>query len=615
MHSRRLRSWMSLLLFAALGLSACDSLKSEPTPKPVEEEPPPPELRISVSTEGPALCREGTWTLTVSVAGGVVPQRVELVRDGGYGRYTTPLEGPYRYTIDCATYVEGSWSFIARAVAKDVSVESQSVSVVVDRQGPFIKSWSPARKQNSLGEPYPRVDAPLEIVFSEPLLPSSLQAAPTVLRDGNGFTVAHTAVLSEDGRVLRLTPASPLRVPETLRIELAQRNMTDLAGNPLAPDSGVEHRVDYWPFAQAVPPLSNGNWDWLRFALQRFFPERPVAAFVESVLVDGAYRKTLVVQVLKDGTWERLPSPLGPDGDASDVRQLQLEVYGERIVLAWVVEGAAGLQVIHVSRFDGTSWKALGAPLGTGSAFSEYQMVLDGEGNPVMVYREDDIDLRVVRWAEGDWRMLGPALSGYPGVGTSAWYPAIAVDSYRMVVAWSEYSSEPDALGGVFVMEFQDGGWRQLGSPLLGVAARGRFTGRVAIALPYISAGPVVAWVENSYLEADGDAYVYVASWKPSPNVGTPGTWTHAEELQGAHPRVSHYGLRVLMDSQNEPWVVWERSEGYSGGVTYYRKHRPSGWEPEQLVVNTSVTDFRLDANDFPWVTGGWWDPTILRPQ
>jgi hypothetical protein len=606
MHSRRPRSWRSLLLCAALGLSACDNLKSEPTPKPVEEEPPPPQLRVTVATEGPALCREGTWTLAASVEGGV-PERVELVGDG---QDATPLESPYRYTIDCATHVEGRWSFIVRAVAKEKHVESRSVSVAVDRQGPFIKSWSPS--PNSWTSLYPSVDTPLEIVFSEPLLPSSLQAAPTVLRDGNGFSVAHTSVLSEDGRVLRLTPASPLRVPDTLRIELAHRNMTDLAGNPLAPDANVEHQVEYWPFTQAVPPLSDASWDSLRFALQPNFPERPVAAFVETVLVGGVSRKTLVVQVLKDGTWERLPSPLGPDGDASGVGWPQLEVHGERIVLAWVDEGSARPEVIHVSRFDGTSWEALGAPLDIGSSLSQYQMVLDEEGDPVLVYCDDNVDLRVVRWAEGDWRMLGPALSAYPGSATWSMYPAIAVDSLRVVVAWSE--GVPDAPSGVFVMEFRNGGWRQLGSPLRAVEARGRHTGRAAIALPLSSDNSVVAWVENS-AEGDGDGYVYAASWKPNYNGESPGTWTHPEELQGVHPSVNHDGLRVLVDSQQEPWVVWQRGEGNSSSVTYYRKHRPSGWEPEQLVVNTAVSDFRLDENDHPWVTGGWWYPTILRPQ
>ena len=58
-------------------------------------------------------------------------------------------------------------------------------------------------------------------------------AAPTLLRDGNGFSVPHQTSLTEEGRVLRLVPSAPLQPPVTLHVELVQRNLTDRAGNPL----------------------------------------------------------------------------------------------------------------------------------------------------------------------------------------------------------------------------------------------------------------------------------------------------------------------------------------------------------------------------------------------
>ncbi|MCY1018490.1 Ig-like domain-containing protein [Pyxidicoccus sp. MSG2] len=605
MHATRSRPWKSVLLCTALGLAACDSLKAEPDPGPPvkEESPPPPELRVTVTPAGPARCREGTWTLSVSVEGGT-PEKVELIANG---LAPTTLDSPYRHTVDCATAEEGSYFFIARATAEGRTFESQSVSMVVDRQGPFVESWGPASY-------YPSVDAPLEIVFSEPLLPASLQSAPTVLRDGNGFSVAHTAVLSGDGRVLRLTPTVPLRVPGTLRAELVQRNMTDLVGNPFTLErSVVEKRFDYWPFAQAAPRMSDTSKGWLRFALQPF-PSRPVVAFIEQGSDDSADKVVLGVEVMNGDSWERLPSPRAPVALADAPANLQLEVHFGSMVLAWV-ERTSFQDMIHVSRFDGTSWKDLGAPLATGAPYGTYQMALDEEGDPVVVYQEkqeDGLDLRVVRWAGNDWQLLGGTLSANPKPWTVAGHPAIAVDSSRVVVAWAEKPPEGESSSEVFVMEFKDGGWRQLGSSLSGVPG-GWGAGQVAIALRGYEDSPVVAWTESASFSYDG--YVFTAYWKPSPFAGIPGSWTRPEELQGATQYAFLDNLRLLMDSTNEPWVVWQRKDG-DDLITYYRKHRPTGWEPEQLVVGTEVFGFRLDENSFPWVLAGYSpQDAILRPQ
>jgi hypothetical protein len=266
---------MPLLLCAALGLIACDPLKLNPDlPPPVEEEPPPLELQVTLTTEGPAFCREGTWMLSVSVAGGT-PERVEL---STHGQPPVKLDSPYQYSVDCATAYEGSYSFVARATAEGRTFESASASVVVDRTAPRITSWRPKTF-------YPTVDTPVEMVFSEPLLPESLQAAPTLLRDGNGFSVPHQAVLTEEGRVLRLVPSAPLQSPVTLYVELVQRSMTDRAGNPLEVEPSevyYQSQFNYWPFARwAEAPMSEKSIEGVSFTLETFPQTRPAVAFVE----------------------------------------------------------------------------------------------------------------------------------------------------------------------------------------------------------------------------------------------------------------------------------------------------------------------------------------------
>lgn len=607
MHPRHPRAWKSVLLCTALGLAACDSLKSDPDPlpPPVDDRgPPPPELRVTVTTEGPALCREGTWTLAVSIEGGT-PSQVELVSSQPY---TAPvrLDSPYRYILDCATASEGARSFVARATLKGKRFESPSVSVVVDRTGPFVTSWSTERF-------YADVDAPVELVFSEPIVPESLNAAPTLLRDGNGFSVAHQVVLSEDARVLRLVPTAPLRPPLTLHAELVQRDMTDRAGNPFISKggAGTGTQIDYWPFTRTGSRLSENSIGWLSFTLQDF-PARPVVAFTEQDIHAPETPVELVVQRMTGDTWERLPAPRAMDARSKRPSDPRLEAHGGALVLAWREPDSNGSsrEQLHVSRYDGTSWKPLGAPLDPGTNFFEFQMVLDPEGNPVIVYEEGGVDLRVVRWSGGAWEFLGGALGGNPAAWTAADHPAIAVDRSRVVVAWSE--KPPDAeVSSVFVMEFQNGSWKQVGPPLRG-RPEGWGTQHVAVALRGYADSPLIAWTEYAYGSSEG--YMFSAYWKSGVVEGS-ARWTQPEELQGATELVSLRNVRFVMDSTQEPWVVWQRMDGDTPYVTYYRKHRSTGWEPEQLVVGTQAFGFRLDEKSFPWVAVAFPETAILRPQ
>ncbi|MCY1018491.1 Ig-like domain-containing protein [Pyxidicoccus sp. MSG2] len=604
MQPRHPRAWTPLLLCAALGLIACDPLKLNPDPPPpVEEEPPPLELQVTVATEGPAFCREGTWMLSVSVAGGT-PERVELSTNG---QPPMKLDSPYRYSVDCATADEGSYSFVARARAEGRTFESASASVVVDRTAPRIASWRPKTF-------YPTVDTPVEVVFSEPLLPESLQASPTLLRDGNGFSVPHQTVLTEEGRVLRLVPSAPLQPPVTLYLELVQRSMTDRAGNPLKVEPSevyYQSQFSYWPFARGEEaPMSEKSIEGVSFALETFPQTRPAVAFVEREIGGPVESGELVVTRLVGGTWERLPPPRAMDARANRPELPRLEVnWKGDMVLAWLeTDRASDMERIHVSRYDGTSWTLLGEPLDTQSRITQYKMVLDTNGYPVLVYLERELDLRVVRWSGSAWQFLGDPLSGNPGIVSRAESAAIAVDVMSVVVAWSETPPGKDSPH-VFVMEFREGSWKSVGTPFRGLP--GGRAGKVAVAMRSAADSPVVAWIESSSnLE---DETLFISSWKvTSTTLG----WTPPEQLQGMTQY--HHSLGVpwlVIGAGQEPWVAWQRRDSASTSVIY-RKHRSTGWEPEQFVAGTMLYGFQLDEKSFPWVAVGYpHEEAILRPQ
>lgn len=588
--------WVSLLLCTALGPLACGSLKTDPErPPPDEEEPPAVQFRVSVAAEGPEYCRQGTWTLSISVEGGT-PERVALERDG---REVETLAPPYRHTVDCATHAEGRFAFVARAMVGDRSFASPSASVVVDRTSPRLDAWRPAL-------PFPTVDAPVELVFSEPLLPESLQAAPTRVRDGNGFSVAHQAVLVEDGKVLRLVPAAVLRPPVTLNVELVQRNMTDRAGNPLDVTQGAgvsERRFSYWPFARVGERMSELPIEWYSMALELRSQARPVVAFVEG----GDTEAELVVARWSGEAWERLAPPREAEARSRAPILPRLEVARQGgLVLAWL-ERVNSTERIHVSRYDGTSWTRQGAPHDTQSSITDFQMALDPQGYPVLVYQERDVDLRVVRWTGTAWEFLGDPLSGNPQVGSFARYPAIAVDSTRVVVAWSETPPE-ETYAQVFVMEFRDGAWSRVGRLLRGTE-QGRAE-RVAVALDG-GGVPVVAWIESYADFADG--FIFAARWR---STATFADWMPPEQLQGATPYAGLRALWLVRDAAGEPWVAWPRTQAGFDVASVFRRRRAAGWEPEQLIAGSPLSGFRLDDKGFPWVSAGYpWEVSILRPQ
>jgi hypothetical protein len=121
---------------------------------------------------------------------------------------------------------------------------------------------------------------------------------------------------------------------------------------------------------------------------------------------------------------------------------------------------------------------------------------------------------------------------------------------------------------------------------------------------------PVVAWIESaSNFE---DETLFISSWRVT---ATTIGWTPPEQLQGMAPSHSLGVPWLVIGAGQEPWVAWQRREIGSDSVIY-RKHRSTGWEPEQLVAGTMMYGFQLGYNAFPWVAVGYpYEEAILRPQ
>jgi hypothetical protein len=122
----------------------------------------------------------------------------------------------------------------------------------------------------------------------------------------NGIAVESKVTLSEDGKVLMLRPLAPLPVSEGVQV-VFDSSVADLAGNPVT--------------------LSPQGWSW---RVPAFLPlgNALAAAQSASVVTDFSF---------------------------------QMDAQG-RPVVAWIEDGQRG---VHVRRWDGTAWQALGAALRT----------------------------------------------------------------------------------------------------------------------------------------------------------------------------------------------------------------------------------------------------------
>ncbi|WP_237079003.1 Ig-like domain-containing protein [Myxococcus xanthus] len=583
----------------ALGTTACDNLKSEPVPPPPPgKEEPPPELRVTVRTEGPEYCREGQWTLSVSVEGGT-PERVELLTNA---QEPMTLEAPYQHVIDCATHAEGRFSFVARAVGEERNFEAESASVVVDRTPPTIASRRPLLS-------HPSVTSPLAFVFSEPLLPGSLQSVPTQLRDQDGFSVAHQAVLSEDGTVLELVPTSPIRPPTTLHAVLLQRTLTDRAGNLLDPRLvafALTHNATYWPFARVTEPLDPTNSSVLPMSLalgRGVGGTMPVVGFTDS----ASETEEPAVARWDGHAWQHLPPLRAEDARSRPALGLQVAADGESLIATWREEvEETGFDQIHVVSYDGTAWKHLGAPHDTQSEYTQVKLTLGWLGRPVIALEQmlelGDTEVRVIEWNGTEWLALGEPLSANPAPRTSSWRAAIAADS-EVFVSWLETSADTGALH-LHVSMFENGRWFPVGSSIPIPADTS--VDRVEIAIqPYDRVA--LAWSE-----LNPTTYVSTIRFSSAKLRSGPPVWSTPESIEVLSQTSTHASLRLVVDRDNEPWLAWTEYPFPQDNKTYYRRRRAGAWQPKQLISGETLSTFLLDANAFPWVLSGF---TVVRPQ
>jgi hypothetical protein len=294
------------------------------------------------------------------------------------------------------------------------------------------------------------------------------------------------------------------------------------------------------------------------------------------------------------GRWSPAPAPTRPGVDQMRYPVVAAAPSGS-VVIAVYANGENGTTALHIARANDRSWKWIGAPLiSSQEPFTHAQdasiAFLDG-GHPVVAWSEErDVKLAglfVARWDGSSWRRLG-ALS--PGGDDYHLAPAVVVDANKQVwLSWKE-----GRRAGLRVARWDGSAWLDVGRDALQklAAAKGS-TARPSLVVD----GMGRAWVlwlaskrerESSLALARWDG----ASWTGVPEPRTPGgreatVWSAAMILRGGVPIV---GWSQSDETDNHrlyaaEWVAGDRWRARLSGL--------------HVVEGVSdVRDLRLAAGD-----------------
>lgn len=552
----------------------------------------------------------------VQVAGGT-PEKVELLVDD---QILTTLTSPYTYRWSTRPVAEGSHQLFARATLGSESFTSETREVVVDRTPPQVASRTPEPGAKDIW-----VRQPIEVSFSEPIKASTLTSDSVRLMAGT-TDVPVTVSLSADGAKLSVTPSSRILVPNTVKLTLSAA-ITDSAGNPLNlpadawswslplsfPIGGLSalpgNTYAATPFLQLTRQgspvvswletgeFSSSYWtihvstgmglNWQSFGdsassaasfqrtdvgipqgLQLDQFDNPVIAWIHATESDkgGIYVKRWT------GTaWLQLGDLLNavpreaPDYYQTTPQALSMVLTGDgNPFIAWdQLDQGVGYSKIHVWRWTGTKWEALGAPLTRSwrldepTASANVSMVLDQMNRPIVAWTDVSHDetrsIEVHRWTGSNWEALEGRISAHPQ--PRAVNPALLLDAAGSpILAWSEFREDRSD---VYVRRWTGNSWAPFGQPLSALPGK---TSANHPKLQLSASGALfIAWAESS---ESGVFKTYIRRWDGS-------AW---EEIGAPLDAIRGYQTSFTLDASGTPFLAWTYPD--SGSIDSVRVHR-----------------------------------------
>lgn len=510
------------------------------------------DLGVEIARPTGTTYTRGTVSFALEVTGD--PASVELVVDGAR---LAGVEPPYEPTWDTTTADEGSHEVTARALRGDESVESEAVTVIVDRTAPTVVRTDPVDGGDA------SVGHPIQVELSEPILTDTMSnEVASITADGAPVEVSLS--LSDDAMTLSIDPSWPALL-SALEVTVTD-TLTDLAGNPLVP-AQLTLRLPYW--ASLAPDSAPENRGAV-YALDA--QDRPVVAWME-MNGQGPF-----VQRWDGATWVDLGRAV-PATDGMWLGGLVVDAEDRPIVVSWI--GLDGASDIVAARYDASGWELMGGgPLDADPAHETTgaSVAVDPAGALVVAWYEGGLasdglaTVQIRRWTGEAFEPIGTPLDAR---GQGDLRPVVAfAPTGTAWVAWSanDGAGTNDRLN---LARWDDAGgaWTIVGD---GVGPGGAENPRVAD-LAMLGDVPAVAWF--GYDGISHEAFVSV--WDDAAGVGG---WRHlGGEALDVDLRSDAFPSDLLEDGRGGLVAMWHERPGQR---TMAARWDGAAWSPLGPVIN-----------------------------
>lgn len=330
---------------------------------------------------------------------GATPETVDLLVDG---TAVSTLKDPFVLDWETQSVSEGPHVFVVRARRCGQESLSPQRQVVVDRTKPSLIAQTPQD-----GTQWVSVHQTVRAELSEPVVADSVNNSTVRLLAGQREISAEVS-LSQDGRVLTLQSLEPLPVSEVMRV-VFDPSVADAAGNSVAmPSQGWSWRVP------AFLPLGGSQTPRPRVDSFSFKVERGGTPLVARL---GTETSGVQVERWNGGAWQSLGASL--QGSAGDPQATECVLHldpSDTPHVAWVQPKLDGSVEIHVRRWSGSAWTALGAPVIpvlSQASVTDLRMKVESFGGvPVIAFKErnaSELRVTVFRFQAGEWRSRAAA--------------------------------------------------------------------------------------------------------------------------------------------------------------------------------------------------------------
>lgn len=186
-----------------------------------------------------------------------------------------------------------------------------------------------------------------------------------------------------------------------------------------------------------------------------------IASYSAVVEVQGVAYRGMIVQKLESwGAWSRFGGPMrfSNSGSARDC-SVTTDGAGNPLVAWTELESAdSDLRVYAAWWMDG-AWKQLGDMIGTQSSSNSKPFVLVGnDGKPLIAwsgYASPARNVWVSRWDGSSWQLVGAPLSAVGGSTSAAYSPVMALDKNGYpLVAWHESDGTASNVSDIYVYRY-----------------------------------------------------------------------------------------------------------------------------------------------------------------